>query len=106
MDPERGCERTVGRFGQDIFARTVRWITTKKAEKNMQANEITPANQQSRLLHSKKEAAQLLNLSLRTIDNLIAFKELNVRRIGRRVLIPHTAILSFIRTDHKMQEAA
>jgi len=51
------------------------------------------------LLHSKIEAATMLNISLRTVDNLIAMKELPVRRIGRRVLIPRTALLSFIRPN-------
>ena len=59
-----------------------------------------------KLLHSKAEAAQMLDISLRTVDNLIALKELPVRRIRRRVLISHTALLNFIRTDHIGQEAA
>jgi len=58
------------------------------------------------LLCSKKQAAQRLNLSLRTIDNLIAFKELAVRRIGRRVLIPQSEIIKFARTDHQTRKAA
>jgi excisionase family DNA binding protein len=73
----------------------------------MQANKPTDPNEAVvKLLHSKAEAAQMLNLSLRTIDNLIAFKELPVRRIRRRVLIPHSALMSFIKTDHLGQEAA
>lgn len=59
-----------------------------------------------RLLHSKVEAAQMLNVSVRTIDNLIAFKELPVRRIRRRVLITHSALLNFIKSDHNGQKAA
>jgi excisionase family DNA binding protein len=53
------------------------------------------------LLHSKIEAAAMLNLSLRTIDNLIAMKELTVRRIGRRVLIPRTVLLNFARPNYR-----
>lgn len=59
-----------------------------------------------RLLHSKAEAAQMLNVSVRTIDNLIAFKELPVRRIRRRVLITHSALLNFVKGDHNGQKAA
>ncbi len=59
-----------------------------------------------KLLHSKKEAAQMLDVCPRTIDNLIAFKELEVRRIGRRVLIPHNALINFVRTDHRIERAA
>jgi len=40
------------------------------------------------LLADKKQAAEALNVSLRTIDNLVARGELRVTRIGRRVLIP------------------
>jgi excisionase family DNA binding protein len=73
----------------------------------MQEQHINPGQGElTKLLYSKREAAQMLNVSLRTIDNLIAFKELVVRRIGRRVLIPHNAILSFVRTDHCIGKAA
>lgn len=53
------------------------------------------------LLHTKIEAAAMLNVSLRTIDNLIAMKELNVRRIGRRVLIPRDVLLNFAQPKQK-----
>ena len=53
------------------------------------------------LLHSKLEAAAMLNVCPRTIDNLIAMKELPVRRIGRRVLIPRAALLNFARPNYK-----
>jgi len=52
------------------------------------------------LLVSKRDAAGLLSLCLRSIDNLIAAKELPCRRIGRRVLIPYTALVAFARRDH------
>jgi len=52
---------------------------------------------------SKQEAAQMLGVSPRTIDRLIALKELQVRRLGRRVLIPKTALESFLHRDHPTQ---
>lgn len=52
------------------------------------------------LLVSKRDAAALLSLCLRSIDNLIAAKQLPCRRIGRRVLIPYTALVAFARRDH------
>jgi excisionase family DNA binding protein len=74
---------------------------------NMHAKKPTDGKEAvAKLLHSKAEAAQMLDISLRTVDNLIALKELPVRRILRRVLIPHSALLNFIRTDHLDQEAA
>lgn len=73
----------------------------------MQTVEKTDTNQiTTRLLHSKKEAAQMLNVSLRTIDNLIAFKELPIRRVLRRVMIPHSALLNFVKSDHAVRKAA
>jgi excisionase family DNA binding protein len=54
---------------------------------------------------SKSEAAQVLGVSLRTVDRLIALKQLPVRRLGRRVLIPRTALQDFLRRDHPTQAA-
>jgi excisionase family DNA binding protein len=54
-----------------------------------------------RLAYTKVEAAKALGLSLRTIDNLIAAKELTVRRIGRRVVIPATGLQTLIRCDRR-----
>ena len=55
------------------------------------------------LLYTKKQAAHLLSVSLRTIDNLIARRELPVRRLGRRVLISRRGLEQFLRTDHETQ---
>ena len=49
---------------------------------------------------SKQEVADILGVSLRTIDRLIAVKELQVRRLGRRVLIPKAALERFLHDDH------
>ncbi len=40
-----------------------------------------------RLLYSRIEAAQLLSLSLRTVDQLISERKLEVRKTGKRVLV-------------------
>jgi excisionase family DNA binding protein len=53
-----------------------------------------------KLQFSREEAATLLGISQRTLDRLIAEKELQVRRIGRRVLIPKDALVSFGKRDH------
>ena len=52
------------------------------------------------ILMSKRDAAKALSVSLRTVDNLIASKELAVRRVGRRCLIPRRALEDFARRDH------
>ncbi len=54
---------------------------------------------------SKQEAADLLGVSLRTIDRLIALKELPIRRLGRRVLIPRNSVENLLRHDHPTQVA-
>jgi excisionase family DNA binding protein len=55
---------------------------------------------QARLLYSKAEAAELLSLSLRSIHHLVAAGELPTRQIGRRSLIPASALLEFAAVDH------
>jgi excisionase family DNA binding protein len=52
------------------------------------------------LLVSKRDAAALLGVCLRSIDNYIAAKELPCRRLGKRVLIPYAALVAFARRDH------
>jgi excisionase family DNA binding protein len=52
------------------------------------------------LLHSKRESARLIGLSERTVHTLIVTKQLRVRRVGRRVLVPHTELVKFTRPDH------
>ena len=55
---------------------------------------------QTPLLVSKKEASVLLGVCPRTIDNFVARKELPARKIGRRTLIPYSAVVAFSRRDH------
>jgi excisionase family DNA binding protein len=55
---------------------------------------------QTPLLVSKRDAAALLSLCVRTVDNLIATKKLPARRVGRRVLIPYASLVQFARRDH------
>jgi|KBSMisStaDraftv2_1062788.scaffolds.fasta_scaffold18835_5 excisionase family DNA binding protein len=56
--------------------------------------------QEFKLLFSQKDAARILGVSLRTLQNLIASKQLPVRRIGRRVLVHRKDLESFARRDH------
>ena len=55
------------------------------------------------ILVSKRDAARLLSVSLRTVENLISRRELVVRRIGRRVLIPRRSLDQFARRDHPVR---
>jgi len=56
--------------------------------------------QEFKLLFSQKDAARVLGVSLRTLQNLILCKELPARRIGRRVLIHRKDLEAFARRDH------
>jgi len=63
----------------------------------------TPEAVSEQIAVNKQKAAQMLGVSLRTIERLIALKELQVRRLGRRVLIPRTSLENFLRSDHPTQ---
>jgi len=54
----------------------------------------------AKLAVSIREAAQMLSVSPRTIQNYIAAKLLPARKIGRRTVIPVRALEVFLRTDH------
>jgi excisionase family DNA binding protein len=49
---------------------------------------------------SKKTAAALLSISVRTLEKLISAKQLRVKRIGSRVVISRLALEEFGRGDH------
>jgi hypothetical protein len=55
---------------------------------------------ETRLLYDRKGAAQQLSISVRSLDYLIAGKQLGTRRIGKKVLIPHGELVRFARADH------
>ena len=54
---------------------------------------------------SKIEAARMLGVSVRTVDRLIALKQLPVRRLGRRVLVPRQSLHALLRADHPTKAA-
>jgi excisionase family DNA binding protein len=54
---------------------------------------------------SKREAAEILGISVRTIERLIALKHLEVHRLGRRVLILRAALEGLLRRDHPTRAA-
>jgi len=62
-------------------------------------SEVNPMEAQPKLLYTKREAAQLLSLSVRSIDYLITSCEIASRRVGRRLLIHRDAIERFARQD-------
>ncbi len=52
-----------------------------------------------KLLCSKREAAESLGVSVRTVENLLARKKLISRRVGRRRMIPCSALVQLARRD-------
>jgi len=52
-----------------------------------------------RLLVSKRDAAQALSLSIRTIDHLISRGELASRKVGRRTLVLASSLVAFARKE-------
>jgi excisionase family DNA binding protein len=60
---------------------------------------------ENKILYSRKETSAILSISLRTLDGLIATKELPARRIGKRTLISADALKAFSRRDHPTQPA-
>jgi excisionase family DNA binding protein len=67
-------------------------------QKKPPTRETIPNNQ--RLLVGRKEAADLLSISARALDYLVANRQLSTRRIGSRVLIPIAELQRFARADH------
>lgn len=49
-----------------------------------------------RLLHDRDEAADLLSVSERTLDRLIADGLIEAVNIGRRRLVPHASLEAYI----------
>jgi excisionase family DNA binding protein len=51
------------------------------------------------LAHSKRDAASLLGISERLLDQLLSVQKIESFRVGRRVLVPHSALLAFLREE-------
>jgi Helix-turn-helix domain len=58
------------------------------------------------LLLSKKGTAATLGISVRTLENLVALREIMPRRIGKRVLFDVREIQRFARRDHQTKPQA
>lgn len=54
----------------------------------------------SRMLYSRTEAARQLSISVRTLDYIVAAKQLDTRRIGKKVLITHASLVRYSQGNH------
>ena len=81
------------------------WRTERREEEmTITDSVVNPGTSTSRiqkLLYARREGAEMLTVSLRTLDTLIATKQLRVIRIGRSVRIPLDALQEFLRRDHR-----
>lgn len=59
----------------------------------------------AKLLVSRKMAAEMLTISIRKVDYMIADGRMLTRRIDNRVLIPIEEIQKFARSDHPRRKA-
>ena len=55
---------------------------------------------ETRLLYDRKEAARQLSISVRSLDYLIAGKQLETRRIGRKVLVTRASLVRYSAANH------
>jgi excisionase family DNA binding protein len=62
------------------------------------ASIASPAH--SKLMYSKAETAEMLSISVRTVENLMTNGQLSFRKIGKRVLVPVQALIQFTKRDH------
>ena len=56
--------------------------------------------QVQKLLYTRRDAAQALSLSVRSIDYLICTGRLPTRRVGGKILIHVTEVRRFAKADH------
>jgi excisionase family DNA binding protein len=53
-----------------------------------------------RLLYDKQTAAEILSISLRSLNYLLSRGKIRFRRVGSRVLIPHAELVRFAHGHH------
>jgi excisionase family DNA binding protein len=62
---------------------------------------MTNSTEVAPLAYTRAQAAEAISVSLRTIDKLLAVKELRCVRIGKAVRIPADSLRAFLRKDHR-----
>ena len=53
-----------------------------------------------KMLYDRKSAAYVLSISTRSLDYLIACKELNTIKLGSKKMIAHSELVRFSRKNH------
>jgi hypothetical protein len=75
----------------------------QNGERKRPATASVPSD--AKLLVSRKMAAEMLTISIRKVDYMIADGRMLTRRIDNRVLIPIEEIHKFARSDHPRRKA-
>jgi excisionase family DNA binding protein len=55
---------------------------------------------ETRLLYDRKTAAKMLSLSIRSLAYLLSRGEIRFRRLGAKILIPHSELVRFANGHH------
>ena len=55
----------------------------------------------AKYLYTRKEASYSIGVSIRTIDYLLANKQLKFRKCGKKILIPTSELSRWARADHE-----
>ena len=102
------CGEFVG--GGSDFATLARGVFSKPRTRRRQSGKRKPPAPASlppdaKLLVSRKMAAEMLTISIRKVDYMIADGRLLTRKIDNRVLIPVEEIYKFARSDHPRRKA-
>ena len=62
---------------------------------------MASAEPPQKLLYSRKDCAFVLSMSIRAVYYLIANKRLAFRKIGKKILVPHSELVKFSRANHR-----
>lgn len=55
-----------------------------------------------KLRYDRQSAAEMLSISIRSLDYRISTGQIRARRDGSKVLIPHAELVRYARTDHPL----
>ncbi len=87
-------------FNSDKSSRN--FCTYRLPPKNEAASSGEPQDRTclEKLRYDRRSAAEALSISIRTLDYRISSGQIRIRRDGNKVLIPHSELVRYARTDH------
>jgi len=97
--PRHSSHKTLEEQNPDMQERGGTPKRREKDEKRKPPNRAS-VSPDAKLLVSRKMASEMLSISIRGVDYMIADRRLSTRRIANRVLIPIEEIRKFAQSDH------